>query len=202
MKLKILLVILVNMFFYHNLYAKEDSDLFSIYGDFAHPSRTYLAPNEAEPIGGPVIPNFYGGGISYNALRIGYTSFFNSGGRFTFTYNFNHLGYVNPYLGGTYVFGTGAIMKFSKSTVHIDGLSPIIGINMNFFQVLKPYVEYDLIRNYFLVGLRVAMPIKVKRKSEADILREQEEARKEWQEKQQAQSSGSGRSNSRPQKAR
>ncbi len=185
MQLKILIVIFVNIFFYYSfLYAKVESDIFSIYGEFAHPSRTYLKPNEATPVGGPVIPNFYGGGVSYNAVRIGYTNFFNGGGRFTFTYNFNYLKYVNPYIGGAYVFNTDAIMKFSKSQVHIDGISPLVGVNMNFFQIIKPYVEYDLLKNYFVVGLRLAIPMKIHRKSEADILREQEEKRKEWEQEQ------------------
>lgn len=170
---KLLVSCLMFLGFINTMHGQE-KDVFSVYFDYVHPSRAFLQKaTTGSLVSG--IPDFYGAGVSFNQISIGWSDYFFDGGRATLRYNFKYQKIVSPYLAVDYIYGTNAEMKQGTKTRRVDGVSPSVGINMNFYQILQPYVQYQILEGYLLLGVRVALPITTRRISPQDAINQVEE---------------------------
>lgn len=152
----------------------QEKDIFSVYFDVVQPSRSFLQKGTTGSTT-TGIPHFYGFGASFNQISIGWTDYFYDGGRITSRYNFSYKNIASPYLGLDYVYKTDAIMRQGTKNINVDRVSPNVGINLNFYNMVKPYVQYQIIEAYLNLGVRIALPIKTSRTSTQDVVNKVEE---------------------------
>jgi hypothetical protein len=182
---KILIALsLVLTFVGNNAYSQE-KDILAVYFDVVQPSRAFLQKGKTGSTTSD-IPNFYGFGLSFNQISIGWTDYFYDGGRLTSRYNFSYKNIASPYLGIDYVYKTEGIMRQGTKNINIDGVSPNVGINLNFFNIVKPYVQYQIKEAYLNLGVRIALPIKTNRTSTQDVVNKVEEDYIKEQEEEEA----------------
>jgi len=156
---KILIALsLVLPFVGNNVYSQE-KDILSVYFDVVQPSRSFLQKGKTGSTTSG-IPHFYGFGVSFNQISVGWTDYFYDGGRLTSRYNFSYKNIASPYLGVDYVYKTDAIMRQGTKNINVDRVSPNVGINLNFFNIVKPYVQYQIIEAYLNLGVESPYQLK------------------------------------------
>ncbi|MFL1780604.1 hypothetical protein ABSA28_00294 [Candidatus Hepatincolaceae symbiont of Richtersius coronifer] len=152
-------VFLFTLINYKALYAKSYNDL-SVFYRLSRPSENRVTAEERRRLSDVKMEMYHGFGASYNNFRADYSTFF-KGSRITINYDIWYNRVASPYVGLAYIFGSKVSARdFNKQK--LDGYDALLGLQVNIYNILKPYVEYQVAKSLFIIGVRVHIPLKIK----------------------------------------
>ncbi len=156
-KIKFMLFVLL-LLFSTNLLAEDNRhDVIKAYGDINIPSLKFDDINAVVSSNKTYRPKLgYGGGLMYNSLRLGISTF-QKGFRYTGTYHFLNDSAVSPYLGVSYIHGSKVKYFMEEQEFNMDHTDFIVGLSGNILGHVHPYIEYEFLSTTIMFGLRISI---------------------------------------------
>ena len=148
------------------LAASYKSDVMSIYVKGGQSSRVW---GETEEVDTLLKERFdLGVGISFDSLRIDWSRFTSTspgsqGSRVSLSYDFFEGRPVNVYIGVNTLIGFKYYDKEIKRSA--SGMEPHVGFSFGITRFVRPYVEFNLIRSYFMFGVTLHVYKEFERKN-------------------------------------
>ena len=146
--------------------ATYKSDMMSIYLKGGQSSRVWGETDEVDTM---LKKRFdVGVGISFDGLRMDWSRFTSTspgsqGSRVSLSYDFFAGRPVNVYMGVNTLVGFKYYDKEIKRSA--SGMEPHVGFSFGITRFVRPYVEFNIIRSYFMFGLTVHVYKEFERKN-------------------------------------